>query len=53
MTTWKIRMAIYTLEALFAFIGGITLYGSLGTKALSEDKGETGTNGKEVIITDE
>ena len=31
----------------------MTLYGSLGIKALSEDKGETGTSGKDVSIIDD
>jgi hypothetical protein len=31
----------------------MALYGSLGIKALSEDKVETGTIGKEVLIIDD
>ena len=49
-------MAICTLVTLFSFVGRIriiTLYGSLGTKAVSEDIGETGTNFKKLVTTEE
>jgi len=48
-----IRNVVCLHRPAWAFIGGTMLYGSLGTKALSEDKEETGTKGNELVTTDE